>query len=128
MERTLLHSAIETPDGTVLTSRHRHDYVSHVDKNGETYILDGGIDYIRTSINKESSKSILVYSDDPHEKIREYVERGGRGKDGKEELKHVKLKDIDDDWLEAIIYFEETHRPDNPYLEIYKNEVLWRKK
>ena len=31
--RKLIKNSIRTPDGTVLTSRHRHDFKSHKDKN-----------------------------------------------------------------------------------------------
>ena len=40
--RELVYNAIQTPDGTILRSRHRHDYVTHKDANGKTYMLDGG--------------------------------------------------------------------------------------
>ena len=127
MEKQLLHSSIRTPDGTILTSKHRHDYVSYVDKNKETYILDGGADYIRTSINVEKAEDLSLYSDDAHEKLREVISRGGRGKNGDEELKYVLLKDIDDEWLQAIIEYEELNRPNNKYLPVYKEEVKFRK-
>ena len=45
MEKKLILSRIRTPDGTILTSYHQHDYVTHTDKNGETYMLDGGSEY-----------------------------------------------------------------------------------
>ena len=35
----ILRNALKTPDGTVITSRHRHDYVTHTDTNGKEYIL-----------------------------------------------------------------------------------------
>ena len=127
MEKQLLHSSIRTPDGTILTSKHRHDYVSYVDKNGLTYILDGGTDYIRTSINVEKAEDLSLYSDDAHEKLREVISRGGRGKNGDEELKYVLLKDIDDEWLQAIIEYEELNRPNNKYLPVYREEVKFRK-
>ena len=126
MEKQLLHSSIRTPDGTILTSKHRHDYVSYVDKNKDTYILDGGIDYIRTSINVEKAEDLSLYSDDAHEKLREVISRGGRGKNGDEELKYVLLKDIDDEWLQAIIGYEELNRPNNKYLPVYREEVKFR--
>lgn len=127
MEKQLLHSSIRTPDGTILTSKHRHDYVSYVDKNGETYILDGGAEgYIRTSINVEKAEDLSLYSDDAHEKLREVISRGGRGKNRDEELKYVLLKDIDDEWLEAIIEYEELNRPNNKYLPVYREEVKFR--
>ena len=40
----IILNRIQTPDGTVLTSYYRHDYKSYQDKNGETYIVDGGND------------------------------------------------------------------------------------
>ena len=126
MEKQLLHSSIRTPDGTILTSRHRHDYVSYVDKNGLTYSLDGGTDYIRTSINVEKAEDLSLYSDDAHEKLREVISRGCRGKNGDEELKYVLLKDINDEWLEAIIEYEELNRPNNKYLPVYREEVKFR--
>jgi len=55
------------------------------------------------------------------------VSRGGRGKDGKQTLKYVALKDIDDEWLEAIIKYEEFHRPGNIFLEFYHKEKEFRK-
>ena len=126
MEKQLLHSSIRTPDGTILTSKHRHDYVSHLDKNNETYFLDGGADYIRASINVEKAEYLSLYSDDAHEKLREVISRGGRGKNGDEELKYVLLKDIDDEWLQAIIEYEELNRPNNKYLPVYREEVKFR--
>lgn len=127
-DKVLLYSAIQTPDGTVLVSRNRHDYVTHTDKNGEWYMLDGGDDYIKGSVNKEQPKSLALYSDDPHEKLREVITRGGRGINGDEPLTYVVLKDISDEWLEAIIKYEEENRPHNKFLPVYRNEVKFRKK
>jgi len=127
MEKYIVYSAIHTPDGTILESKHVHDYVQHLDKNGETYILDGGTEYIRRSVNKEEAKDISLYSDAPHSLIREKVSRGSRGKSGREELKYILLKDIDDEYLQAIIDYEESNRPQNKYLPIYRAEQKFRK-
>lgn len=127
MERNLIYNAIRTPDGTVLVSYHRHDYKSHIDENGETYVLDGGLDYIRTSVNTIPAESLAVYDDAPFEEIREHIHRGGRGINGDEELKYVKLSEINDEWLEAIIKYEEEFRPNNRYLKYYKQEQNFRK-
>lgn len=126
-EKQLLYSAIQTPDGTILESKHRHDYVTHLDKNGEEYMIDGGLDYQRTNINTIPAKDLSLYSDAPHEKIREMVSRGGRGIDGKQPLKYVLLKDIDDEWLDAIIKYETELRPNNKFLPIYLAEKEFRK-
>ena len=69
-DRTLLVSRIKTPDGTILISKHRHDYVCHTDKNGEYYFLDGGTDYIRTSVNEVEAEPLHLLSDSPFEEIR----------------------------------------------------------
>lgn len=36
-EPKLLANRIITPDGTMLQSKHRHDYVTHIDANGKEY-------------------------------------------------------------------------------------------
>lgn len=128
MEKFLVYSAIKCPDGTVLESKNRHDYQSHLDANGEMYVLDGGCEgYTRRSINIVEAEDISLYSDAPHEQIREVVCRGGRGVDGTEPLKYVLLKDVNDDWLQAIIDYETKNRPNNNFLAMYKNEKQFRK-
>lgn len=128
MEKFIVYSAIKTPDGTVLESKHVHDYQSYVDKNQETYVLDGGLGgYTRRSVNKEEAEDLSLYSDAPHSVIREKISRGSRGKSGREELKYILLKDIDDEYLQAIIDYEELNRPQNKYLPIYRAEQKFRK-
>lgn len=125
--RILLVNSFQTPDGTVLVSRQRHDYVSHEDKvTGTTFAIDGGNSYLRWMPGGDY-KDLSVYSDDPHEKIRKGVERGGRGINGDEPLTYVTLDKINDDWLAAIIVYEEKFRPDNFYLPIFRDEVEYRK-
>jgi len=108
MERKLILSRIQTPDGTILTSYHRHDYVTHTDKNGLEYMLDGGTDYQRVSSHPEAPfKDLSVYSDAPFEEIRQVYCRGGRGKDGTEPLKWVPLCEMSNSWVEACIEYNE---------------------
>lgn len=126
MEKQIVLNSMMTPDGTILTSRHLHDYVSHVDANGDFYSNDGGNDYLHRTINKVPATDLTLYSDSPFEIIREHIVRGGRGKDGNEPLKYIVLKDINDEWLQAIIDYEEELRPNNPQLEYYKQEQLYR--
>lgn len=71
----IVSNKIRTPDGTILVSRHRHDYVSHEDANGKTYAIDGGLDYLRR-IDFESDPAIelSVTTEDPWELVRKSYE------------------------------------------------------
>lgn len=61
----LLRNRLQSPDGTILESKHRHDYVCHLDKNGKMYFLDGGLDYARCSAHGDENY-MQEWSDDPH--------------------------------------------------------------
>jgi len=98
-----VYNAIMTPDGTILHSKHRHDYIVHKDANGETYMIDGGNDYRRTSANKQEATDISVTYNDSIDNIREHLVWGTYGKDGELELKEVLLKDMSDNHIKAII-------------------------
>lgn len=108
--KTLVYNAIRTPDGTVLESRHCHDYVTHVDKNGKEYILDGGLDYVRRSINGDEVL-LQVYMEDGHEKVREFLKWGTRGIKGDEPLRYIPLKDMTTDHIQACLDTQSSMRP-----------------
>ena len=76
MKHLLVANRWRTPDGTLLWSRHRHDYVGHNDANGEYYFVDGGHDYIRMSKNAVPMTNECVYADDPFETVRACEYRG----------------------------------------------------
>ncbi len=102
--RKIVANCIRTPDGTILCSRHVHDYATYLDKNGYTYMVDGGRDYLRRNIVDEApAEELSVYADDPHEVIRERFDWGTRGKDGKSPLTFKLLKDLDDGHIMAIL-------------------------
>jgi hypothetical protein len=126
MEKQLIHSSVICLEcGEVLVSRHRHDYKT-CSCEQET-MIDGGLEYIRYGGRDLAKVQInYIYDDAPFEIMREYLERGGRGINSDEELKYVKLKDINDKWLQAIIEYETQHRPTNIFLPIYKNEQKFR--
>jgi hypothetical protein len=110
-------------DGTILNSRSRHDYVDHYDVNGEYYMLDGGLSYIRHSGNMEC---MCVYSTDSHEKIRDNFEWTSYGKTGRDLAKTNLLKNLDTDHIEAIIETQ-VHLSDH-ILDVFKNELIYRSK
>jgi hypothetical protein len=78
---------MRTPDGTILESKHRHDYVTHLDANGKEYMLDGGLDYVRSSANGDE-EFLTICNDDPHEVLRVLVKWGTYGTPPKDELEY----------------------------------------
>lgn len=117
---------IKTPDGTILISRHRHDYVTHIDANGETYMVDGGTDYLRRNVNTEPFEEQSIYTDEPHYKIRQGFYWGTRGKDSNQPVEFKPLKELDTAHIEAIIQTQ-SHLP-GWRIEIFKAELAFRKK
>ena len=99
-----LANRIRTPDGTILESMHRHDYVTYIDANGKEYMVDGGLDYLRRNIHDDAPYTELsVLSTDEHSVVRESFKWGTYGIDGKQKLKYVVLKDMSWDHIEAIL-------------------------
>lgn len=102
--KRIVHNSIRTPDGTVLVSRSVHDYVTHIDKNGHEYMVDGGISYLRRNIVEEAPyEELSLYVDDSHEQIRESVTWGTYGKSGTDVFKLKLIKDLTNDHVNAIL-------------------------
>lgn len=102
----IIRNAILTPDGTYLRSYHVHDYKVHEDTvTGETYIVDGGNEYLRRSINEVPPEDLTVYLSDNFEVVRMAFVWKSYGKN----LEHapngiyIALCDMTDDHIEAIL-------------------------
>ena len=120
----ILSNRMRTPDGTILESRHRHDYVTHLDKNGKEYMLDGGLDYVRSSANGDEWL-LTIYTDYPHELIRLHAKWGTFGKNGDEPLKYVAIADMDPYHLRACLDTQQkTMRPE--MYKVMQDEVEYR--
>ena len=90
MSKRIIYNAIRTPDGTVLESRHVYDYKTHTDENGEVYMVDGGLEYLRRSYNDGfPAEELSVYLEDGHEVVREVATWGSYGKNGDGPLKYI---------------------------------------
>ena len=127
IEPRIVSNRIRTPDGTILESIHRHDYKTYVDDNGLEYMVDGGLDYLRRNVHDDAPhEEWSVYSNDPHEVIREVFKWGTRGKDGKQPLIYVPLKDLTTDHIVAIL---ETQDHIQQYIRnIFLDEMIFRTK
>jgi hypothetical protein len=100
----IVSNKIMTPDGTIIQSFHRHDYVVHHDKNGHEYMVDGGLEYLRRNVHHDAPYTELsVYSDDNFEDVRQAFHWGTRGKDGDQPLKWKAMCDLDTEHVEAIL-------------------------
>jgi len=98
----LIRNAIQTPDGTIIESLHRHDYVTYEDANGKTYMVDGGLAYARRSVHTDQV-DMNEYTDVPHERQREVLTWGTYGKDGNQPLSYVCIGDMETGHLEAVL-------------------------
>lgn len=101
-EVKLIRNAIQTPDGTIIESTHRHDYVTHTDANGKEYMVDGGLSYIRRSANGDEI-DMSLYNDQPHEVQRDVLTWGTYGIDGDQPLQYITIADMDTGHLEAVV-------------------------
>ena len=100
----IIYNAIRTPDGTVLVSRHRHDYKTHIDStNGKEYMVDGGFEYLRRNA-QDDYEELSRYDDEPFEVRRQIVAWGTRGKDGLQPLKYVVVAEMETEHIEAVLY------------------------
>jgi len=108
-DKQIIYNAIKTPDGTVISSDHGHDYVVHKDKNGKTYGVDGGCNYLRRIGDVSDCEDLSMYLEpwtpEFHEKARKVVKRGSRGKYGDQPLTWVKICDMNDNWVKATIEY-----------------------
>ena len=122
----IIRNAIQTPDGTILESRHRHDCAIHKDSvTGETYMTDGGRDYLRRSTNVVPAKDLSVTTADPFDVQRWAFTWTTYGKDGRQAPRVIKLCDMSNSHITAIL---ETQRHiDNTYVkQLFKQELKHR--
>lgn len=126
MERKLVVSRMKTPDGTILVSRHVHDFVSHKDKKtGEVYILDGGRDYRRESVNSIPGEDVSIYSDAPFEEIRENLCRGTFDKNGNRIWKPI--CELTDSHLQNILEYNiDRGLDDSDFSSYIREEIQYR--
>jgi len=118
-----LLNRIKTPDGTILTSYNRHDYLTHKDTiTKEVLMVDGGNDYARRHVG--TYEELSVYDDGSHLTRRSALHWGTRGKDNKQPLTYKPIKDLDSDHIEAILRTQT--QLSEFYKEVFKEELKYR--
>ena len=124
MQRHIVLNRIKTPDGTILTSWHRHDYKVYKDANGYEYMVDGGQSYLRRGSPENAPfTELTVYDTDPFEVVRESLHWGTMGKDGSKELHWIPMHKMEEDHLRTII--EKEIGPDW-IRAIFQKEIIYR--
>lgn len=103
-EQYLVANRWKTPDGTILWSKHRYDYIEHTDSvTGEYLCVDGGNEYIKLTDKFEQLLDLCIYNTDDHKIVREFFLWGSYGYHQDEELHFILLKDLTNDHIEAIL-------------------------
>ena len=123
----LVANRIKTPDGTILQSFHRHDYKTYTDANGYSYMVDGGIDYLRrggSGLVVAPAEEMSVYEDAPHDIIRTALAWGTLGKDGKGPREWRVIADLDTDHIQDILDTQQHIRA--TVRSIMQNELNYR--
>jgi len=108
----LLRNAIQTPDGTILESRTRHDYKEYKDKNGWVYMVDGGLDYVRRWVNTHAPAYDLSLSEtEPHFFLRDHITWGTYGKLGDQALSYITIAAMSEGHLQAVLDTQDNMYP-----------------
>jgi len=100
--KDLIRNAIQTPDGTILESTHRHDYKEYTDANGKYYMVDGGLSYLRRSVHKDQ-KDLSLYDNEPHEVQASVLKWGTYGINGDQPLSYISISDMDTDHIGNVL-------------------------
>ena len=124
--RKLIQNKWQTPDGTILISKHRHDYVEYTDKNGDYYMIDGGNDYVRKSVNKKEMKDLCIYSNGSFETDRFLLWGRNYDKNMKRlpKTEFVPIKDLNTDHIWAILLT--LPNMNKEYRRVMEEEILFR--
>jgi len=105
-----LKHSIRTPDGTVLTCKHNHDYQTHKDLVAdETYMIDGIGYAVRSSINRIQPEDLSVWVDSENPELTKEVRHTkfwrsyGKNNEHAPYGVYLSLAEMQTDHIEAIL-------------------------
>jgi hypothetical protein len=103
---SLVVNSIRTPDGTVLISHTRHDFVSHIDATtGMTYAVDGGNHYLRR-LGPDDYTENSAWSNEGWDLLRHACHWGTRLPDDDQERKLVSVAEMSTNHLQKVLQME----------------------
>lgn len=123
-----LLNSIKTPDGTILVSKHRRDYVSYTDKNGQYYAVDGGSDYLKRGFDIADYEELSIEDDGQFETRRKYLRWGKNFDKDMNKLPDTiweTIENLNTGHIEAIL--DGGFCKNEIYLDTFKKELEWRK-
>ena len=122
----ILRNALRTPDGTMLESKHTHDFVMHRDRVTDDDIgIDGGHAYFRRIGSLAFCADLSVTTKDDFELVRAAFTWGTYGKDGKQPRTEVKLQDMPTEHIQAILSTQQ-HIKGSVLEQLFEQELLYR--
>lgn len=114
-----------TKDGTVLFSRHRHDFVQHFDIVDQAIVyVDGGLDYARTG--GDLLNMCCYDNEQDHEEVRNNYMWTSFGANGDEPAKRQAIMHLTSQHIEAILATQ-VHLPEQ-VKNMFKRELNFRSK
>ena len=125
----LVHNSLYCPRcDTTLVSHSQHDFRGCNCLEATRVWIDGGNAYSKRSGAWEGTTDLNLYSSESHEVLREHCCRGGRGIDGRQPITWVKIKDVNDKWLDSLItYCEDKEQYGSIHYLMYLDEVEYRR-
>lgn len=124
----IIRNAILTPDGTYLRSYHVHDYKAHKDAvTGEVYVVDGGNEYLRRSMNEVPAEDLTVYLSDNFEVVRMAFVWKSYGKNLEHAPKgiYIALCDMTDEHIYNVLNTQ-SHIEGTFVEKLFKDELKYR--
>jgi hypothetical protein len=115
------YEKVHVPPASPEVSPNQYLHFSHIDG---MYSLCSTMDGEHVHIAAWTEVEVIHKTYENHELIREIEKRGGRVKDGTEDLKWVKLSEMSDEWVKNCVTYNE-QRGYNA--DSYKNELKYRK-
>lgn len=127
---TIIQNAVKITEDDVVTyliSANRHHYNKYTFKDGSSFAVDGGTDYIRRGFGGDiQSKNIENYTllrDSSEKDIREKLLWGTRGKDGKSPLIYIPISTLSQEHLKNIIRDDDDGKFVYPLSDIHRKTI-----
>lgn len=126
-EKRLIYNAIKTPDNTIIESIHRHDFNTHIDRNGKTYGVDGGLEYCRRMGDMSDCIDLSIYDNGEHSLRVKYLKWGANYDENMIRLSKTVYKTIEEmniGHIQAIL--DGNYCKSKYYNDIFKQELINR--